>query len=275
MDVSGHKHRGVLTADDMARWTPHVEAPLTYDYRGYTVCKTGPWGQGPVTLAAARVAQRIRSRRARSDRTGFHPSYRRMLEARLRRPRSILRRSRFRRRADGDAVVRRLQRRAPQARHRQGFARTAPGLDRRFRRGGEAAPRCRAARGRRRRADRGPARLRRTDRRPDGQHPRRHRAFRYRRSSRQHDFVDAVGRLAAVLAGDSRARLLPRHAARRCSGSRRVIRRRSAPAGGRAPRCRRRWRCATASRTSPGARPAATGRISGSRNSFCVMSTPA
>ena len=50
MDVSGHKHRGVLTADDMARWTPHVEAPLTYDYRGYTVCKTGPWGQGPVTL---------------------------------------------------------------------------------------------------------------------------------------------------------------------------------------------------------------------------------
>jgi gamma-glutamyltranspeptidase / glutathione hydrolase len=50
MDISGQKHRGVLTADDMARWTPHVEAPLTYDYRGYTVCKTGPWGQGPVTL---------------------------------------------------------------------------------------------------------------------------------------------------------------------------------------------------------------------------------
>ena len=30
--------------------TPHVEAPLTYDYGRYTVCKTGPWGQGPVTL---------------------------------------------------------------------------------------------------------------------------------------------------------------------------------------------------------------------------------
>ena len=40
----------MLTADDMARWTPHVEAPLTYDYGRYTVCKTGPWGQGPVTL---------------------------------------------------------------------------------------------------------------------------------------------------------------------------------------------------------------------------------
>ncbi len=50
MDSSGQRHRGVLTADDMARWTPHVEAPLTYDYGRYTVCKTGPWGQGPVTL---------------------------------------------------------------------------------------------------------------------------------------------------------------------------------------------------------------------------------
>ena len=50
MDTSGKRHRGVLTADDMARWTPHIEAPLTYDYSGYTVCKTGPWGQGPVTL---------------------------------------------------------------------------------------------------------------------------------------------------------------------------------------------------------------------------------
>jgi len=50
MDTSGRRHRGVLTADDMARWTPHIEAPLTYDYGRYTVCKTGPWGQGPVVL---------------------------------------------------------------------------------------------------------------------------------------------------------------------------------------------------------------------------------
>jgi gamma-glutamyltranspeptidase/glutathione hydrolase len=50
MDASGARHRGVLTADDMARWTPPVEAPLTYDYGRYTVCKTGPWGQGPVML---------------------------------------------------------------------------------------------------------------------------------------------------------------------------------------------------------------------------------
>jgi gamma-glutamyltranspeptidase / glutathione hydrolase len=50
MDTSGQRHRGVLTADDMARWTPRIEAPLTYDYGRYTVCKTGPWGQGPVML---------------------------------------------------------------------------------------------------------------------------------------------------------------------------------------------------------------------------------
>ncbi len=50
MDVSGSPHRGVLTADDMARWQPTIEAPLTYDYGRYTVCKAGVWSQGPVML---------------------------------------------------------------------------------------------------------------------------------------------------------------------------------------------------------------------------------
>jgi gamma-glutamyltranspeptidase/glutathione hydrolase len=50
MDTSGHPHRGVLTGEDMARWQPRVEAPLTYDYGRYTVCKAGPWSQGPVML---------------------------------------------------------------------------------------------------------------------------------------------------------------------------------------------------------------------------------
>jgi len=50
MDASGSRHRGVLAGDDIARWRPRVEAPLTYDYGRYTVCKTGPWGQGPVML---------------------------------------------------------------------------------------------------------------------------------------------------------------------------------------------------------------------------------
>ena len=50
MDSSGRRHRGVLTGDDMARWRASVERPLTYEYRGHTICKCGPWTQGPVFL---------------------------------------------------------------------------------------------------------------------------------------------------------------------------------------------------------------------------------
>jgi gamma-glutamyltranspeptidase / glutathione hydrolase len=49
MDVSGSPHKGVLTGHDMAKWQAPLEAPLTYDYGRYTVCKP-PWSQGPVTL---------------------------------------------------------------------------------------------------------------------------------------------------------------------------------------------------------------------------------
>jgi len=49
MDTSGKPHKGVLTGDDMAKWQATLEAPLTYDYGRYTVCKP-PWSQGPVTL---------------------------------------------------------------------------------------------------------------------------------------------------------------------------------------------------------------------------------
>jgi gamma-glutamyltranspeptidase/glutathione hydrolase len=49
-DTSGERHGGLLTGDDLAGWAATVEEPVTYDYRGHTVCKTGPWGQGPVFL---------------------------------------------------------------------------------------------------------------------------------------------------------------------------------------------------------------------------------
>jgi gamma-glutamyltranspeptidase / glutathione hydrolase len=41
---------GLLTGDDLAGWHATLEAPVTYEYEGLTVCKTGPWGQGPVFL---------------------------------------------------------------------------------------------------------------------------------------------------------------------------------------------------------------------------------
>ncbi|MDT0442179.1 gamma-glutamyltransferase family protein [Streptomyces johnsoniae] len=48
MDSSGRRHAGVLTGEDLAGWSAGYEAPVTYEWRGWTVCKAGPWSQGPV-----------------------------------------------------------------------------------------------------------------------------------------------------------------------------------------------------------------------------------
>jgi gamma-glutamyltranspeptidase/glutathione hydrolase len=50
MDTSGRPHRGMLDGDDFGDWEATTEAPATYNFGRYTVCKTGPWGQGPVLL---------------------------------------------------------------------------------------------------------------------------------------------------------------------------------------------------------------------------------
>jgi gamma-glutamyltranspeptidase / glutathione hydrolase len=50
LDVTGRRHRGLLAADDFARWSATVEDPAAYDYHGHTVLKCGPWSQGPVFL---------------------------------------------------------------------------------------------------------------------------------------------------------------------------------------------------------------------------------
>jgi gamma-glutamyltranspeptidase/glutathione hydrolase len=49
-DSTGERHVGVLTGADLAAWRPTYETPTTFDFHGWTVCKTGPWGQGPVLL---------------------------------------------------------------------------------------------------------------------------------------------------------------------------------------------------------------------------------
>ena len=41
---------GFLRADDLARWRATTEPVVTFDYSGVTVCKTRPWGAGPVAL---------------------------------------------------------------------------------------------------------------------------------------------------------------------------------------------------------------------------------
>jgi len=41
---------GLLTGDDLRSWEATIEPPAMFEYHGHTVCKTGPWGQGPVFL---------------------------------------------------------------------------------------------------------------------------------------------------------------------------------------------------------------------------------
>jgi gamma-glutamyltranspeptidase/glutathione hydrolase len=50
MDCSGEPHRGLLAADDFARWSAHYEAPIAQRYRGHTLLKCGPWSQGLAAL---------------------------------------------------------------------------------------------------------------------------------------------------------------------------------------------------------------------------------
>ncbi len=50
LDATGRRHGALLTGDDMARWRAEYEAPATVEYAGFTVCKCGPWSQGPVML---------------------------------------------------------------------------------------------------------------------------------------------------------------------------------------------------------------------------------
>ncbi|MEW2287758.1 gamma-glutamyltransferase [Streptomyces sp. NPDC047841] len=50
LDTSGERHTGTLTEADLAGWSAAYETLVTYDWNGWTVCKAGPWSQGPVLL---------------------------------------------------------------------------------------------------------------------------------------------------------------------------------------------------------------------------------
>ena len=238
LDASGRRHGGLLTADDMARWEAPVEAPLTYDYRGYTVAKGGPWSQGPVLLQQLALLQGFDlddldplgpdfvhlvvecAKLAFADREAWYgdPDF-------VDVPMATLLGAAYndaRRKLVGE---RRLARIA---------ARAAPtGAMPRVLVGGDEAVVAAAGIGE-------PTVGRWRHRRADGQRTRRrrrrHLPSRRHRPLGQHGVGDAERRLAAELAGHPGARLLPRHAACRCSGSTRVCRRASHPASARAAR---------------------------------------
>ena len=55
MDSSGAAHAGLLTGDDLGRWSPPREEPVSVEFEGWTVAKCGPWSQGPVFLQQLRL----------------------------------------------------------------------------------------------------------------------------------------------------------------------------------------------------------------------------
>ena len=205
MDVTGEPHRGVLTGADMAKWQASVEAPLAYDYGRYTVCKAGVWSQGPVLLQQLALLKGF-------DLDGLDPAGPEFIHAQVECAKlAFADRESF----YGDPeftevpIKTLLSDKYNDARRKlvtdKASLELRPGSIEGFRRRRGNAPR-----GRRARRGRQPRR-RRADGRAPRRSRRRHRAFRHHRPRRQHGVVDAVRRLAAILAGHPRARLRPRH----------------------------------------------------------------
>ncbi|MFI7214329.1 gamma-glutamyltransferase family protein [Micromonospora maritima] len=73
-DSSGRPHAGLVTGADLAGWSATWEEPVTLDWRGHTVAKTGFWGQGPVLLQTLSVLDALDDPRALDPSTvdGIH-----------------------------------------------------------------------------------------------------------------------------------------------------------------------------------------------------------
>ncbi len=50
---------GFLRKSDLAAFVTHLEEPVTVNYRGYTICKCGPWTQGPYLCQTLRLLERF------------------------------------------------------------------------------------------------------------------------------------------------------------------------------------------------------------------------
>ncbi|MBE1489406.1 gamma-glutamyltransferase family protein [Plantactinospora soyae] len=73
-DSSGRRNAGLVTGEDMAAYTATWEEPVTLDWHGYSVAKTGFWGQGPVLLETLSVLDALDDPRAYDPATaaGIH-----------------------------------------------------------------------------------------------------------------------------------------------------------------------------------------------------------
>ena len=50
LDVTGERHRGLLTGDDLSSWHAGTESSVSSTFEDFQVHKAGPWTQGPVFL---------------------------------------------------------------------------------------------------------------------------------------------------------------------------------------------------------------------------------
>ena len=226
---------GLLTRDDLAAWRATFEPVVSFDYGETTVCKTGPWGSGPVALqqlallegfdvAGLSEAELVHvvtecAKLAFADRDALYGDVDVPLETLLSREYNDTRRALI-----GDDASSAYE----------------PGMGR--------LPKLVQAR-----ADGGCR----------GAHARRHRARRRRRPLGEHDLRDTERRLAVRLAGHSRTRLAAGNACADVLAGGRTAVVSASRAHVRARLFRLDWPCATASRGSPGERLAATSRSNG------------
>ena len=115
MDVSGKRQQGRADGPGHGQVAGHRRGAAHLRLRSVHCLQGGSLDAGPGGPAAARLAQGFQPRRHGSDQPRLHPSADRVPETRLCRPRSLLWRSRLRRRADEDPAVGRLQCRPAQA----------------------------------------------------------------------------------------------------------------------------------------------------------------
>ncbi|MBC7855302.1 MAG: gamma-glutamyltransferase [Pirellulaceae bacterium] len=57
IDAWSRANGGLIRYTDLATYSTLIEEPASVDYRGYTVCKCGPWTQGPFLLQSLRLLE--------------------------------------------------------------------------------------------------------------------------------------------------------------------------------------------------------------------------
>ena len=125
----------LLDGDDLASWQASIEQPVSRTYHGWEVFKTGPWGQGPVFLQQLALLDGFDLGDRESPE--LRPHGRRVREARLRRPRGLVRR---RRGPAGRPAQPGLRGRTARPRRRGSLGRAAPWQPRRARAAPSAHP---------------------------------------------------------------------------------------------------------------------------------------